>query len=53
MTRRRLLSLGIDSDTMKQQLFKRLALKYFCDVRQEVKNAIVAEIDASFKKKAS
>ena len=50
---KRLLDLGIDSDTMKQQLYKRLALKYFCDVRQEVKNAIVAEIDASFQKKAS
>lgn len=48
----RLLNIGIDSDTLKQQVFKRLALKYFCDVRQEVKNKIVAEIDASFQKKA-
>ena len=45
---KRLLELGINSDTLKQQLFKRLSLKYFCDVRQEVKNKIVTEIDASF-----
>ena len=47
---KRLLDLGIESDTMKKQLFKRLALKYFCDIRQDVKNQIVAEIDASFQK---
>jgi len=47
---KRLLDLGIHSDTLKQQLFKRLALKYFCDIRQDVKNKIVAEIDASFQK---
>lgn len=47
---KRLLELGIQSDTMKKQLFKRLALKYFCDIRQDMKNQIVAEIDASFEK---
>ena len=47
---KRLLDLGIQSDTLKQQLFKRLAFKYFCDVRQDIKNTIAAEIDASFAK---
>jgi hypothetical protein len=42
---RKLLDLGIESPTLKKQLFKKLALKYFCDVRQEIKNRIVAEID--------
>ncbi len=44
----RLLSLGIESPTLKQQIFKKLALKYLCDVRQEVKDRIAGEIDASF-----
>jgi hypothetical protein len=42
-----LLGLGIESSTFKKQLYKRVALKYLCDVRQEVKNQISAEIDAS------
>jgi len=37
---KRLLDLGIQSDTLKQQLFKRLALKYFCDIRQDVKTRL-------------
>jgi hypothetical protein len=44
----RLLRLGIESPTLKQQIFKKLALKYLCDVRQEVKDRIAGEIDASF-----
>jgi hypothetical protein len=44
----RLLQLGIESPTLKQQIFKKLALKYLCDVRQEVKDRIAGEIDASF-----
>ncbi|MGI8990147.1 MAG: hypothetical protein ACR2I2_11265 [Bryobacteraceae bacterium] len=43
-----LLDLGIQSQTLKRQLFKSIALKYFCDSRQEIKNRIAAEIDASF-----
>ncbi len=43
-----LLDLGIVSETLKQQIYKRVALKYLCDVRQDVKNKIVSEIDASF-----
>lgn len=43
----RLLALGINSPTMKTQIFKKLAMKYLCDVRQEVKNQIAVEIDAA------
>ncbi len=42
----RLLSLGIDSPTLKRQIFKKLALKYLCDARQDIKGQISAEIDA-------
>ena len=44
---RKLLDLGIESTTMKKQLFKKLAFKYFCDTRQEIKNQIAEEIDFS------
>ena len=40
-----LLELGIDSPTMKKQIFRKLALKYLCDVRQDIKDDIAAEID--------
>jgi hypothetical protein len=42
-----LVNLGIDSPTLKRQIFKRVALKYLSDARQEIKNRIVEEIDAS------
>ncbi|MEO7142221.1 MAG: hypothetical protein ABI165_01820 [Bryobacteraceae bacterium] len=42
-----LLALGIDSPTMKQQVFKKLALKFLCDTRQEIKERIAEEIDAA------
>jgi hypothetical protein len=42
---KKLLELGPNSPTLKKQLFKKLAFKYFCDARQEVKNQIAAEID--------
>jgi hypothetical protein len=42
-----LLSLGIDSPTLKRQVLKRLANKYLCDVRQELKDTIAIEIDES------
>jgi hypothetical protein len=45
---RKLLELGIESPTFKKQLYTRVALKYLCDVRQDVKNKIAAEIEASF-----
>ena len=40
-----LLALGIPSETFRRQLFKRIALKYFCDARQEIKTQIAEEID--------
>jgi len=44
----KLLALGIASETLKKQLYKKLAFKYFCDLRQSVKNQIADEIDQSF-----
>jgi hypothetical protein len=40
-----LLNLGINSPTLKKQVFKRVALKYLSDARQEIKNRIADEID--------
>src|SRR5690348_16692395 len=45
---KKLLDLGIRSDTFKKQLYKKLTLKYLCDARQETKNQIATEIDQSF-----
>jgi hypothetical protein len=42
---KKLLDLGIGSETLKKQVFKRLALKYLSDARQEVKNQVAEEID--------
>ncbi len=42
---KKLLDLGIQSETFKKQVFKRLAFKYLCDARQEIKNQIAEEID--------
>jgi hypothetical protein len=42
---KKLLELGITSPTLVKQVFKRLALKYLCDARQEIKNKVVDEID--------
>ncbi len=41
----RLLGLGIQSPTLVRQIQRRLALKYLCDVRQDVKDKIAAEIE--------
>lgn len=41
----RLLQLGIPSTTFQKQVQKRLALKYLCDLRQDVKDRIAAEIE--------
>ena len=40
-----LLGLGLKSPTLKNEIFKKLALKYLCDARQDVKDRIVAEIE--------
>jgi hypothetical protein len=30
---------------LKKQIFKRLAFKYLCDARQDIKNRVAEEID--------
>ena len=42
---KKLLELGIGSETLKKQVFKKLALKYLCDARQEIKNQVAEEIE--------
>jgi hypothetical protein len=42
---KKLLELGIGSETLKKQVFKKLAFKYLCDARQEIKNRVADEID--------
>jgi len=44
---KKLLELGIGSETLKRQIFKKLAFKYLCDSRQEVKNRVAEEIDGA------
>jgi hypothetical protein len=41
-----LLSLGIESPTLRKQVYTKLSLKYLSDVRQDIKDQIVREIDA-------
>ncbi len=41
-----LLGLGIESTTLRKQVYKKLALKFLCDVRQDIKDQIGHEIDA-------
>jgi hypothetical protein len=41
----RLLGLNINSPTLRKQVYKKLALKYLCDVRQDIKDQIIREID--------
>ncbi len=40
-----LLALGMDSPTLKREIFKKLALKFLSDSRQEIKDRIAAEIE--------
>jgi hypothetical protein len=40
----KLLSMGIESETLKRQILTRLALQYLRDARQEVKNRVADEI---------
>lgn len=44
---RALLAMEINSPTLAKQVKKNLALKYLCDVRQDVKDRIAAEIDVA------
>jgi len=43
----KLLGLGAESSTLKKEVQKKLALKYLADARQDVKDRIVAEIEAN------
>ncbi len=42
-----LLTLGVESPTLKKEVFKKLALKYLCDARQDVKDRIAQEIEGA------
>ena len=42
---RQLLELGIASPTLREQVFKKLALKYLCDIHPQLKNQICREIE--------
>jgi hypothetical protein len=43
----KLLALGIESKTLKKEVFKRLALKYLSDAGQDIKNRVAEEIDSA------
>jgi hypothetical protein len=43
---KKMLDLGIASQTLRKQVFKSLALKYLCDARQEIKNQVAEEIES-------
>jgi hypothetical protein len=43
---KKLLDLGIESKTLKKEVFKRLALKYLSDAGQEIKNRVAEEIES-------
>src|SRR5689334_7795688 len=42
-----LLTLGVTSPTLTKEVFKKLALKYLCDSRQDLKDRIVEEIEGA------
>jgi hypothetical protein len=42
----KLLALGIESKTLKKEIFKRLAFKYLSDASQDVKNRVAEEIES-------
>jgi hypothetical protein len=44
---KKLLEMGLMSPTLKKEVFKKLALNYLCDARQDVKDRIVAEIEGA------
>jgi hypothetical protein len=44
---KQLLALGMDSSTLKKEIFKKLALKFLSDSRQEIKDRIAAEIEGA------
>lgn len=42
---KQLLELGIGSKTLRKQILRKLAFKYLCDVRQQIKDQIATEIE--------
>jgi nucleoside-diphosphate-sugar epimerase len=44
----KLIAMNINSRTLTKQIYKKLAFKYLCDERQEIKNTIAREIDDWF-----
>lgn len=44
----KLIAMNIESRTLAKQIYKKLAFKYLCDERQEVKDTIAREIDDWF-----
>ena len=42
----KLLALGVPSETLRKQVFKRLAFQYLADARQEVRSRVAQEIDS-------
>jgi len=46
----RLLALGIGSKTLRKEVLRRLAFKYLCDARQEVKERIAREIEEAIER---
>lgn len=45
-----LLQMGIESQTLKREVYQRLAVKYLSDARQEIKDQITREINMQFVK---
>lgn len=43
----RLLAMNIGSDTLRKQVHKKLALQFLCDMRQDIKDRIAAEIEGA------
>jgi hypothetical protein len=50
---KKLLDLGIESPTLRKEVYKKLAFKYLSDARQEVKNRVAEEIEADTKRVAN
>jgi len=44
---KQLLALGVESPTLKKEIFKKLALKFLSDSRQQIKDQIAAEIEGA------
>lgn len=43
-----LLGMGVESKTLRKQIFQKLAFKYLCDARQDTKDLIAQEIEEQF-----